>query len=42
MYELPLYVKLFLTLTVGVGCGLLFKKMKVPAGYMVGAFVGLR
>lgn len=41
MYELPLYVKLFLTLTVGVGCGLLFKKTKVPAGYMVGAFVGV-
>lgn len=29
------------TLAVGVACGLLFKKLKVPAAYMIGAFVGV-
>ena len=33
--------KLALTVAVGVACGLLFKRLKVPAGYMVGAFVGV-
>lgn len=41
LYEMPACVKLLLTLAVGVGCGILFKRMKVPAGYMVGAFVGV-
>jgi uncharacterized protein len=38
---LPLTIRLVLTLAVGVACGLFFKKMKVPAGYMVGSFVGV-
>ena len=29
------------TLAAGVACGLLFKKLRVPAAYMVGAFVGV-
>lgn len=32
---------LLATLAVGVTCGLLFKKLKVPAGYMIGAFAGV-
>lgn len=32
---------LLATLMVGIGCGLLFKKLKVPAGYMIGAFAGV-
>lgn len=32
---------LLATLAVGVACGLLFKKLKVPAGYMIGAFAGV-
>ena len=36
-----LAARLALTLAVGIACGLLFKKLKVPAGYMVGAFVGV-
>ena len=38
---LPLTIRLVLTLVTGVACGLLFKKMKAPAGYMVGSFVGV-
>ena len=30
-----------LTLTVGIPCGLLAKRIKVPAGFMIGAFVGV-
>lgn len=29
------------TLVIGVACGLLAKKFKVPAGYMIGAFAGV-
>lgn len=36
-----LAARLALTIAVGIVCGLLFKKLKVPAGYMVGAFVGV-
>lgn len=32
---------LIATVIVGVACGLLFKKIKIPAGYMIGAFVGV-
>lgn len=32
---------LLATLSVGVACGLLFKRLKVPAGYMIGAFAGV-
>ena len=32
---------LVLTLVVGVVCGFLFKRLKVPAGLMIGAFVGV-
>lgn len=39
--ECSLVVQLAITLVVGVACGLLFKRMKVPAGFMVGAFVGV-
>lgn len=39
--DLPVLVKLLATVAVGVACGLLFKRLKVPAGYMVGAFVGV-
>lgn len=39
--SIPLPAMFVLTLAVGVCCGLLFKKIKVPAGYMVGAFVGV-
>jgi len=39
--DLPLTIKLLATIIVGILFGLLFKKMKVPAGYMVGAFVGV-
>jgi membrane AbrB-like protein len=38
---LSIPARLALTLAMGVLCGLLFKRMKVPAGYMVGAFVGV-
>lgn len=34
-------MQLAATVVVGVACGLLFKKIKVPAGLMVGAFVGV-
>ena len=30
-----------LTIAVGCACGLLAKRIKVPAGYMIGAFVGV-
>lgn len=33
--------KLVATIAVGMACGLLFKKIHVPAGYMIGAFVGV-
>ena len=39
--DLPYVIRLLATLAVGIACGLLFKKLKVPAGYMVGAFVGV-
>ena len=39
--ELPVVAKLTVTLCVGIACGLLFKRMRVPAGYMVGAFVAV-
>lgn len=39
--EAPLAMQLLATLGVGVVCGLLFKKLKVPAGYMIGAFAGV-
>ena len=29
------------TIAVGCACGLLAKRIKVPAGYMIGAFVGV-
>lgn len=35
-----IFAKLAITVAVGVACGLGFKRLKVPAGYMVGAFVG--
>lgn len=35
------WAKIFITLSIGVTCGLLAKKLKVPAGYMIGAFVGV-
>lgn len=38
---LPMAAKLAVTLCVGIACGLLFKRMRVPAGYMVGAFVAV-
>lgn len=41
MSSLPIYIKLLLTILVGVSSGLLFKKMRVPAGYMVGGFIGV-
>ncbi len=34
-------IPLLATLVVGVGCGLACKKLKVPAGYMIGAFAGV-
>lgn len=34
-------MKLLATVAVGVVCGLAFKRLKVPAGYMVGAFAGV-
>lgn len=39
--ETGLAAMLVATLAVGIVCGLLFKKLKVPAGFMVGAFVGV-
>lgn len=36
-----LALRLVLTLAVGIVCGLLFRRFRVPAGYMVGAFVGV-
>lgn len=39
--ESPVALKLAVTLAIGVGCGLLFKRLRVPAGYMVGAFAGV-
>lgn len=33
--------QLLATLAVGVVCGLLFKRLKVPAGYLIGAFAGV-
>lgn len=38
---MPVVIRLLLTVAVGVAGGLLFKRMHVPAGYMVGAFVGV-
>ncbi|GKG89143.1 AbrB family transcriptional regulator [Gordonibacter urolithinfaciens] len=38
--EVPV-ARLLATLAVGVCCGLLFKKLKVPAGYLIGAFAGV-
>lgn len=35
------WAKIFITLSIGVTCGLLAKKLKIPAGYMIGAFVGV-
>lgn len=39
--DLPYAFRLLVTLVTGVACGLLFKRLRVPAGYMVGAFVGV-
>ena len=38
--EVPV-ARLLATLAVGVCCGLLFKKFRVPAGYLIGAFAGV-
>lgn len=38
---MELAARLALTLAVGIGCGFLFKKLKVPAAFMIGAFVGV-
>lgn len=35
------YLQVAATLAVGIACGLLAKKLKVPAGYMIGAFAGV-
>ena len=37
---MPIEVRLVVTLAVGIACGLLFRKLKVPAGLMVGALAG--
>lgn len=39
--SISLFAKLLVTLAVGCACGLGFKRLHVPAGYMVGAFVGV-
>lgn len=39
--DLALAAPLLATLVTGVACGLLFKKFKVPAGYLIGAFAGV-
>lgn len=39
--ELSLVAKALLTLCIGIPCGLIAKKLKVPAGFMIGAFVGV-
>lgn len=36
-----LVVSALVTLAIGVACGLFAKKLKVPAGYMIGAFAGV-
>ena len=36
-----LLISALLTLCVGVPCGLIAKKLKVPAGFMIGAFAGV-
>lgn len=38
--DLSLFGRIALTLVVGVCVGLIFKRLKIPAGYMIGAFVG--
>ena len=38
--EIPV-ARLLATLAVGVCCGLLLKKLRVPAGYLIGAFAGV-
>lgn len=37
----PDLIRMLITLAVGIAAGLVFKKAKVPAGYMVGAFVAV-
>lgn len=39
--ELPFIARFAITILLGVACGLLCKRLRVPAGYMVGAFVGV-
>ncbi len=41
MEAFDVIVRLLATLSIGVACGLLLKKTKFPAAYMVGAFVGV-
>lgn len=38
---MELAAKLVLTLAVGTGCGFLFRRLKVPAAFMIGAFAGV-
>lgn len=39
--EAHIAIRLLLTLAIGAAFAVLFKRLKVPAGYMVGAFVGV-
>lgn len=39
--DVSIIAPLFATLVTGVACGLLFKKLNIPAGYMIGAFAGV-